>query len=181
MAKKTRVTPVDFDFGVRDIIPSTQEAYQQNRFKEKVRKEEKESLAMFRKTLDQKLDIRLAIDKQFPTIGEVFVFIVQYFSQESEYGRRDIDNMAKTVLDILKTKFYSDDSQVKTLLIGKKDGAARAPEFRLHRHQKIDRHPRRRRGEDFRPRTIGNLVSRTEKERLIITQRARNRNQNLLS
>ena len=31
-----------------------------------------------------------------------------------------MDNMAKTILDILKSRFYRDDSQVKTLLVGKK-------------------------------------------------------------
>ena len=50
----------------------------------------------------------------------MFVFVVQYFASDKEYGRRDVDNMAKTILDVLKNRFYRDDSQVKTLLVGKK-------------------------------------------------------------
>lgn len=57
---------------------------------------------------------------QFPTDREVFVYIVQNFIAEKEYSRRDVDNMAKTILDVLKGKFYHDDSQVKTLLVGKR-------------------------------------------------------------
>ena len=45
---------------------------------------------------------------------------MQYFAIEKEYVRRDVDNMAKTILDVLKSRFYRDDSQVKTLLVGKK-------------------------------------------------------------
>ncbi len=63
---------------------------------------------------------KLESNEQFPSDGEVFVFIVQYFAAENEYRRRDVDNMAKTILDILKSRFYRDDSQVKTLLVGKK-------------------------------------------------------------
>lgn len=48
------------------------------------------------------------------------MLIVQYIASENEYRKRDVDNMAKTVLDVLKEQFYRDDSQVKTLLVGKK-------------------------------------------------------------
>jgi len=120
MSKKINTTSIDFDFGIGDIILSTQEAYQQGEFKTEIRKTEKESLSLFKSTVGSDLDIRLANSGQFPTDGEIFVFIVQYFVAENEYRRRDIDNMAKTILDVLKNRFYRDDSQVKTLLIGKK-------------------------------------------------------------
>ena len=120
MSKKVKVTSVDFDFGVDGIVPSTQESYHHGEFDEAVRKTEKESLTAFKSTIGIDLDARLAGSEQFPSDGEVFVFIVQYFASENEYRRRDVDNMAKTILDILKSRFYRDDSQVKTLLVGKK-------------------------------------------------------------
>ena len=118
MSKKEKSTPIDF--GIGKIIPSTQEAYIEDRFNKEIRKAEKESLTVFKTTVGSNLDYRLRENDQFPTDGEVFVFIMQYFGSENEYIHRDIDNMAKTILDILKGRFYRDDSQVRTLLVGKK-------------------------------------------------------------
>lgn len=78
------------------------------------------SITQFKKTLGFKLDTELKTDERFPSDREIFVFIIQYFVSEKEYARRDIDNMAKTILDVLKSRLYRDDSQVKTLLVGKK-------------------------------------------------------------
>lgn len=119
MSKKSKISAIDFHFGISEIIPSTQEAYREE-FEGKVRKVEKEQLTQFKKTLAQVLDERLKDNEQFPSDREFFVFIIQYFASGKEYTRRDIDNMAKTILDVLKGRFYRDDSQVKTLLIGKK-------------------------------------------------------------
>jgi len=120
MSKKQPLTPIDFDFGVGQIIPATQEAHHSDEFDGQVRKTEKEALTVFKSTLGSDLDSKLTSSEHFPTDGEVFVFIVQYFASDKEYGRRDVDNMAKTILDVLKNRFYNDDSQVKTLLVGKK-------------------------------------------------------------
>lgn len=120
MSKKQPLTPIDFDFGVGQIVPATQEAHHSDGFDGQVRKTEKEALTVFKSTLGSELDSKLASNEHFPTDGEVFVFVVQYFAAEKEYGRRDVDNMAKTILDVLKNRFYRDDSQVKTLLVGKK-------------------------------------------------------------
>lgn len=120
MSKKLKITPIDFDFGIGDIVPATQEAYSGGDFEAAIRKTEKASLLAFKNTVGADLDARLSENENFPSDGEIFVFIIQYFVSESEYRRRDIDNMAKTVLDILKGRFYRDDSQVKTLLVGKK-------------------------------------------------------------
>ena len=119
MGKKRNTTLVDFDFGIGTIIPSTQEAFKRE-FKENIRKSESASLAVFKEKLIGELEIRLKNNTQFPTHSEVFVFIMQCFVSQKEYQGRDIDNMAKTVLDVIKDRFYIDDSQVKTLLIGKK-------------------------------------------------------------
>ncbi len=120
MSKKQKITTIDFDFGIGEIIPSTQNAYDLDKCDVMIRKTEKESLTVFKNTVAADLDKRLKSNKQFPSDGEIFVFIIQYFSIASEYARRDIDNMAKTILDVLNGRFYRDDSQVKTLLIGKK-------------------------------------------------------------
>jgi hypothetical protein len=120
MAKRVRAAAMDFDVSVDTVIPSTQEAFCDDGFGGQVRAAEKENLVRFREILGLELDKRLAGEESFPSDREVFVFILQYFAAEKEYARRDIDNMAKTVLDVLKERFYHDDSQVKTLLVGKK-------------------------------------------------------------
>ncbi len=119
MGKKKNLTQVDFDFGIASIIPSTQEAFKKE-FKGNIRKSESANLAVFKEKLIGDLTIRLKGSMQFPSRSEVFVFIMQYFVSPKEYGSRDIDNMAKTILDVIKGRFYLDDSQVKTLLVGKK-------------------------------------------------------------
>ncbi len=120
MANKKKLTTIDFDFGVGEIVPATQEAFTSVGYDGQARKVEKDSIRVFREKVSEQLDIRLSAEESFPTDGEVFVFIVQYFASEREYGRRDVDNMAKTVLDLLRGRFYRDDSHVKTLLVGKK-------------------------------------------------------------
>lgn len=120
MSKKTKIADIDFHTGVDGVIPSTQEAFDADTYHGQVRKTEKEGLLKFKAELGEHLNVKLAGNENFPTDGEVFVFILQYFVGEKEYTRRDIDNMAKTILDVLKGRFYRDDSQVKTLLVGKK-------------------------------------------------------------
>jgi len=120
MSKGSKPTSIDFDVGVDGIIPSTQEAFRGGGHDGQVRMTEKEDLIHFRDVLATDLDRQLSGNTQFPSNREVFVFIIQYFIAEKEYARRDIDNMAKTVLDVLKERFYRDDSQVRTLLVGKK-------------------------------------------------------------
>lgn len=117
---KVKFTPIDFDTGIGTIIPATQEAHTSDGFDGQVRKVEKESLVAFKQVVGDQLDSELVQNEAFPTDGEVFVFIVQYFGSNKEYSRRDVDNMAKTILDLLRNRFYRDDSQVKTLLVGKK-------------------------------------------------------------
>lgn len=117
---KKRAAQIDFDIGIGEIIPATQEAFAADGFSELVRKEEKASTLRFRSVFLEKVELALKETEQFPSVQEIFVFIVQYFESEKEYSRRDVDNMAKTILDVLRNRFYHDDSQVKTLLVGKK-------------------------------------------------------------
>lgn len=120
MSKNRKQNTVDFDIGIQAIIPSTQEAYHADSFSGLVRIKEKTNLVNFKDAFLRRIDENIKDTEQFPTDNEVFVFIVQYFEASKEYARRDIDNMAKTILDVLRGRFYHDDSQVKTLLVGKK-------------------------------------------------------------
>lgn len=123
MSKKDKVplTQMDFQLGFGGIIPSTQEAFgSTGDFSASIRKEESEVKSEFKKAVGSEIDKQLGNLKQFPSSNEFFIFIIQYFIVEKEYKTRDLDNMAKTILDLLKGKFYKDDSQVKTLLVSKK-------------------------------------------------------------
>ena len=127
--KKSKIAPIDFQFGIGQVVPSTQMAFKEDSFGAKVRREEKESLRIFKQSTGSMLDEELKGYDQFPSDGEIFIFIVQYFASEKEYQRRDIDNISKTILDVLKGHFYHDDSQVKTLLVGKKQNAKISQDF----------------------------------------------------
>ena len=120
MGKKNKspLTPMDFQLGSGGVIPSTQEAFGPNKeFSGNIRKEESGATAEFKKALGTQIDVEIGELKQFPSDKEFFVFIIQYFVSDKA---RDLDNMAKTMLDLLKGRFYKDDGQVKTLLVGKK-------------------------------------------------------------
>lgn len=111
---------IDFSTGIGSIIPSTQEAFRGNVFSGTVRKEERNSLKIFKRNLKDKLNKEIASLRQFPTKNEIYIFITQYFISQKEYYDRDIDNLSKTILDVLKGIFYESDSQVKVLLVCKK-------------------------------------------------------------
>lgn len=122
MSKRKSIsqTSIDFDIGIGEIIPSTQEAFRNGTHSQAVRKEEKTNLSIFKQNFLQRVAETLKDTSQFPTSDEVFIVIIQYFESQREYKSRDIDNIAKTILDILKGVLYQDDRQVKTLLISKK-------------------------------------------------------------
>lgn len=123
MSKKNKlpIEQIDYQIGVGLVIPSTQEAFNNKKdFSANVRKEEGQNLKKFKEVLGTQIENYILVNSQFPSKHEFFVFIIQYFASEKDYRSRDIDNMAKTILDVLKDRFYKDDSQVKTLLVGKK-------------------------------------------------------------
>lgn len=117
---RPKLTSVDFDIGTGAVIPATQEAFTVEGHDKKLRADEKDALAIFKRAFLEDLESQLTAATGFPTNKEVFVFILQFFVSQREYDRRDVDNMAKTILDILKSRIYQDDGQVRTLLIGKK-------------------------------------------------------------
>lgn len=118
--KKNSKTSIDFDIGIGEIIPATQEAFDGRNLLMGKRKEEKTNLTRFKENLKNKITSSIKDQDLFPSNNEIFVFIIQYFIGRADYAKRDIDNMAKTVLDALKELIYTDDGQVKTLLVGKK-------------------------------------------------------------
>ena len=117
--KRNKISSIDYQFGINEIIPATQEAFKDDGFNEKVRKEEKENLKNFKEKLSKELDTELKKQSQFPSNEGVFIFIVQYLISDKDYNNRDLDNMAKTILDVLKKRFYNDDGQVISLLVCK--------------------------------------------------------------
>lgn len=113
------MSPIDFHFGVGTIIPSKQPGYTTDG-KTLIPRPDGASLSNFKVAVIKDLDVKLLQSKQFPSRNEMFVMIIQFFVSQTEYKSRDLDNMAKTMLDVLKGKFYYDDGQVKTLLVSKR-------------------------------------------------------------
>lgn len=107
---KRKVIKFDFEIGISEIIPSTR----------RTKKEETESIKIFKKKFLDESKRLLEEKQQFPTKCPVFVYVQQYFSSAKEYDDRDVDNLSKTILDILKGYIFIDDSQVRTLLVSKK-------------------------------------------------------------
>jgi len=127
MAKK-RLASMDFQFGVSELIPSTQEAFRGQSHDQQTRKAEKDKKIAFTKIVEDDLSEKINQFPQFPSTNAIYVFIIQYFISEREYKKRDVDNMAKTILDILENIFYKDDSQVKVLLVCKKIDSNKIPQ-----------------------------------------------------
>ena len=55
---------------------------------------------------------------EWPRTGRLLV-VVDIKMPKKEYNTKDVDNMAKSLLDALKGVVYTDDSQVETLQITK--------------------------------------------------------------
>jgi len=111
----------EYSLIIPGIIPATQESFKGgSKIDPEARKEEKECVTIFKKAVSG----YVARDKPsdlFPSKGNLYVAIIQFFiSDKKDYKRRDVDNMAKTVLDALNQGgLYKDDSQVRTLLVSK--------------------------------------------------------------
>lgn len=121
-----------YQFIIGGIIPATQEAFKKkkvNGVDMYVRKTEKKSLVDFKKIVSE-LIANDVPPTSFPTRNSVYVAIIQFFtSTQNDYNTRDVDNMAKTVLDVLQqNNLYIDDSQVRTLLVSKRVDLERVPQ-----------------------------------------------------
>lgn len=118
-----------YQFIVNGVIPATQEAFKKTGVNTYVRRQESESVKNFKKVVSQQLTIDTP-PQSFPTSKSVFVVIIQFFtSTKNSYKKRDVDNMAKTVLDILEqNRFYMNDSQVRTLLVSKRVDLTNVPQ-----------------------------------------------------
>ena len=103
------------------VIPATQEAFKGGESVDPViRRKERKCVTSFKETVSTYINY----DKPsnlFPTDSHLYVAIIQFYtSEKKDYKRRDVDNMAKTVLDVLNQGgLYKDDSQVRTLLVSK--------------------------------------------------------------
>lgn len=110
-----------YQFVITNIIPSTQESFKKNSLDHYVRVKESKCVSDFKSAVKTQVK-NFPPPKCFPTSKAVFVAIIQYFtSLKKDYKKRDVDNMAKTVLDVLsESNFYKDDSQVRTILVSKR-------------------------------------------------------------
>jgi len=131
----------DFNVGLLTLAPSYNWSFKQTeKGNEKKVSENKEE---FKKILAEVVKKEIAKNnlKNFPTNKPVAIFILQCFSSQVEYNRRDLDNIGKTILDALINVVYISDSQVKTLLLTKKLNDHRMPDNFLYitvKEQKID-------------------------------------------
>lgn len=111
----------EYSLIMKGIIPATQEAFKGgDKIDSEVRKDEKECVKIFKKAVSDYVTRDKPSDL-FPSNGKLYVAIVQFFtSDKKDYQHRDVDNMAKTVLDALNQGgLYGDDSRVRTLLVSK--------------------------------------------------------------
>lgn len=107
--KKEKEITFDFQFGIPEIIPSKQKS-----------DEEGEKVKIFKSVVSKELKSQVAESPQLPMSKNVFIYIQQFFAYQSDYMKRDVDNMAKTMLDLLTDNgVIHDDSQVRTLLVSK--------------------------------------------------------------
>ena len=99
----------DYQTGIGGIIPSSQTS----------NRREGESLKYFKEKFGQDIIDDIKNNYKFPTEKELFVFIAQFFVSEKKYNNYDIDNISKTINDVLKISLCNDDNQIKVLLATK--------------------------------------------------------------
>ncbi len=118
-----------YQFIIDGIIPSTQEAFKRSGVNKLIRKEETDCVRRFKKAVSDHLSNNKP-GSFFPTSSPVFIAIVQFFtSAKRDYRVRDVDNMAKTILDILQQNgLYKDDAQVRTLVVTKRVDINKVPQ-----------------------------------------------------
>ena len=119
-----------YQFIIDGIIPATQQAFKKAvGFDHYVRKNESTAVSSFKRIVAEQIE-RERPPAVFPTSNSVYVAIIQFFtSDKKSYKTRDVDNMAKTVLDALQqSNLYTNDSQVRTLLVSKRIDLVRVPQ-----------------------------------------------------
>lgn len=122
------------------VIPSTQQSYKtikKDGVDVHTRTEESKSVRDFKDLVGKILDADKPADV-FPTSKQIFISIIQFYvSTKKDYNNRDVDNMAKTMLDVLEKRFYNNDSQVRTLLVSKRVDVKRVQENLAYIYIKI--------------------------------------------
>ena len=112
------------------VIPSTQQSFKtvkKEGIDVLVRVKESKGLTDFKQAMAKELETNKP-SASFPTNKQVFISIIQFYtSTKHDYNKRDVDNMAKTMLDVLEKKFYKNDSQVRTLLVSKRVDLKKVP------------------------------------------------------
>lgn len=108
MAKKEhKKETFAFSTGYLGRIPSSQNG------------SEKVSYARFKNEFNIKAQEDIEKKKFIPRDKYVYIFVAQLLKSEREFHGCDIDNMVKSVVDILIGKCYEDDGKVTSLWISK--------------------------------------------------------------
>lgn len=120
MSKKDKITKTNYDleFTISGLIP-TSEADSGERRDGK----EKAGVTEFRNALaDSMLELARSKPEVFPIKkpDRIIVTIIQVIGKESVYvSGNDVDNTAKTILDLLQGPMFESDAQVQVLLASK--------------------------------------------------------------
>lgn len=131
MPKQDRIEEIQPDFKTfySDVVPpKDNSSYIDKQTGQRKESEQSDRYKTFIKIFRSLLKEKLQKNVKFPTKNQVFVFLVQFFHTQKSYYSYDLDNMAKTVLDVLKIHCYKDDGQVKLLLVYKKQCDERVKE-----------------------------------------------------
>ncbi len=126
MSKKKKKVQCKFDLGFLGLTPSTQPDYVWDKTA-KVPVVERKKLSKLNKEFQEFLaDMArdrikdLNLEEIYPTDEPIYIYIVQHFVSEKKYKSRDLDNIARTILNSFGGVVYKSDVQVKTLLVAKR-------------------------------------------------------------
>lgn len=98
-------------------VPSKRTRYKQDENKKIIKIYEAPSSANFEKEMKKWLSSEP--DPGWPFKGELFLVISVRLTKK-EYLRKDVDNIAKTIIDSLKGVVYEDDTQISSLYVNKR-------------------------------------------------------------
>jgi len=115
----------DFDIGLPLLVISRKDAFKDIKGEIDKVKIKKEGIKekVFKEILQDKIREMIkkqGLEDQFPTQRPVCLLILQFFIVEKEYAQKDVDNIARSVLNAFEGVIYENDGQVKTLISEKK-------------------------------------------------------------
>lgn len=124
---KTKKISCDIEFVINGIVPSKQASFKVDKVLEiAVANNDTKACTDFKEKILKNIEDMFGtegspnISDIIPSKARIFVILIQFFREEYPYNKRDIDNMAKLVLDVMKGHLYVDDNQISELFIHKR-------------------------------------------------------------